>query len=81
MKQYSANIAKGKEIIEHYMQELRSEGITFVERWQRPENLTENTENRFVCSATDIRAFFKITILSITDSVFYLFLNTNNCFR
>ncbi|XP_075220427.1 real-time isoform X2 [Lycorma delicatula] len=39
MKQYSANIAKGKEIIEHYMKELRSEGITHVERWQRPENL------------------------------------------
>lgn len=33
MKQYSANIAKGKEVLEHFMAELRTEGITHVPRW------------------------------------------------
>jgi hypothetical protein len=33
MKQYSANIAKGKEIIEYYINELLSEGITSVPIW------------------------------------------------
>lgn len=31
MKQYSLNIKKGKEIIEHYIDELHSEGVTYVE--------------------------------------------------
>lgn len=48
MKQYTANIAKGKEIIEHYMKELRAEGITHIERWQRPDNVEENVGDRFV---------------------------------
>ncbi|CAG0891982.1 unnamed protein product [Darwinula stevensoni] len=30
MKQYSQNISKGKEIIEHYVQELLSEGVTYI---------------------------------------------------
>ncbi|XP_022657945.1 SEC14-like protein 1 [Varroa jacobsoni] len=36
MKQYSADIAKGREIIEHYIKELKNEGITHVERWVDP---------------------------------------------
>lgn len=35
MKQYSANIAKGKEVMEFFINELRSEGITTVPRWTR----------------------------------------------
>lgn len=42
MKQYGDNIAKGKEIIEHFMDELRAEGITHVPRWTRPTNQPES---------------------------------------
>ena len=34
MKQYSANISKGKEIIEHFIKELADEGITEVPPWK-----------------------------------------------
>ncbi|XP_037081881.1 SEC14-like protein 1 isoform X2 [Pollicipes pollicipes] len=30
MKQYSANISKGKEIIEHFIQKLKEDGVTYV---------------------------------------------------
>lgn len=33
MKQYSANLSKGKEIIEHYVNELMNEGITSIPIW------------------------------------------------
>ncbi|XP_071448001.1 SEC14-like protein 1 isoform X2 [Hetaerina americana] len=33
MKQYSQNIAKGKEIIEHFIAELKKEGITSMPLW------------------------------------------------
>ncbi|XP_012261894.2 protein real-time isoform X2 [Athalia rosae] len=33
MKQYAQNIAKGKEIIEYFINELKEEGITYVEPW------------------------------------------------
>lgn len=33
MKQYSANLAKGKEIIEHYINELLSQGISSIPVW------------------------------------------------
>jgi hypothetical protein len=33
MKQYSANLAKGKEVIEHYITELTNEGIHSVPIW------------------------------------------------
>ncbi|XP_028967454.1 SEC14-like protein 1 [Galendromus occidentalis] len=36
IKQYSADIAKGKEIIEYYIRELKNEGITQVDRWIDP---------------------------------------------
>uniref|UniRef100_A0A0V0GBY7 Putative phosphatidylinositol transfer protein sec14 n=1 Tax=Triatoma dimidiata TaxID=72491 RepID=A0A0V0GBY7_TRIDM len=53
MKQYSANIAKGKEVLEHFMAELRIEGITHVARWlpspDDPESiqLEENNDSSF----------------------------------
>ncbi|XP_015680132.1 SEC14-like protein 5 [Protobothrops mucrosquamatus] len=37
MKQYTANIKRGKEVIEHYLKELISQGITFIPRWTPPE--------------------------------------------
>jgi hypothetical protein len=33
MKQYSANLAKGKEIIEYYINELTNQGITNIPIW------------------------------------------------
>ncbi|XP_062396019.1 SEC14-like protein 5 [Sardina pilchardus] len=40
MKQYTANIKRGKEVIEYYLNELMQEGITEIPRWvpaeQRP---------------------------------------------
>lgn len=40
MKQYSANIAKGKEILEHFITQLKDEGVTHVPRWvPSPEQL------------------------------------------
>lgn len=33
MKQYSANLAKGKEIIEYYINELTSQGVTNIPIW------------------------------------------------
>lgn len=39
MKQYSNNIAKGKEIIEFFVAQLRDEGITSVPEWQPSKDL------------------------------------------
>ncbi|XP_028828025.1 SEC14-like protein 5 isoform X3 [Denticeps clupeoides] len=36
MKQYTANIKRGKEVIEYYLSELMSEGITEIPRWVPP---------------------------------------------
>ncbi|XP_048722023.2 SEC14-like protein 5 isoform X3 [Caretta caretta] len=36
MKQYTSNIKRGKEVIEHYLKELISQGITFIPRWTPP---------------------------------------------
>ncbi|KAL7289682.1 hypothetical protein TKK_0016406 [Trichogramma kaykai] len=36
MKQYAQNIAKGKEIIEYFVNQLKDEGITYVEPWRDP---------------------------------------------
>lgn len=45
MKQYSANIAKGKEIVEYFVNQLKDEGITFVPIWSPPLNVTQGTED------------------------------------
>lgn len=36
MKQYAQNIKKGKEVIEYYINELISEGITYIPPWTDP---------------------------------------------
>ncbi|CAF3297870.1 unnamed protein product [Rotaria sp. Silwood2] len=43
MKQYSANLAKGKEIIEHYVNELISQGITNIPIWSESSSLSTTT--------------------------------------
>jgi hypothetical protein len=43
MKQYSANLAKGKEIIEHYINVLMNEGVTHVPVWTEPAPSTLKT--------------------------------------
>lgn len=48
MRQYGENIAKGKEIIEHFIEELRKEGIYHVPRWTRPANCPESPHLRCV---------------------------------
>ncbi|XP_025987981.1 protein real-time isoform X2 [Solenopsis invicta] len=52
MKQYAQNIAKGKEIIEYFINQLKEEGITYVAPWKDPlekskeekKNVDENSE-------------------------------------
>lgn len=46
MKQYTQTTLKGKEIIEYFIDELRNEGITHIERWPiaDSENVDENIE-------------------------------------
>uniref|UniRef100_A0A8D9A6R2 SEC14-like protein 1 n=1 Tax=Cacopsylla melanoneura TaxID=428564 RepID=A0A8D9A6R2_9HEMI len=41
MKQYITNISKGKEILEHYIEVLREEGITYIPPWKPPETKNE----------------------------------------
>lgn len=38
MKQYTQTTLKGKEIIEYFIEELKNEGITHVDRWQPPSD-------------------------------------------
>ena len=49
MKQYSTNLAKGKEIIEYYINELTSQGVTHIPMWT--ESLSTNPSQE---SATTI---------------------------
>lgn len=44
MKQYSANIAKGKEIIEYFITELEEEGITSVPKWKPSSAIGDGSE-------------------------------------
>lgn len=43
-KQYAQSISKGKEIIEHYIEILRKEGITHVERFKPPPQALATNE-------------------------------------
>lgn len=46
MKQYTQTTLKGREIIEYFIEELRKEGITHVDRWPTSsEDGTSNAEN------------------------------------
>ncbi|CAF1234458.1 unnamed protein product, partial [Didymodactylos carnosus] len=47
MKQYSANLSKGKEVIEHYVSEIIAQGKQHIPLWESPSSsqLTITTEN------------------------------------
>uniref|UniRef100_A0A4W3HUC5 SEC14 like lipid binding 5 n=1 Tax=Callorhinchus milii TaxID=7868 RepID=A0A4W3HUC5_CALMI len=40
MKQYTANIKRGKEVIEYYLNQLTAQGITHIPRWTPPATIT-----------------------------------------
>ncbi|MCJ8739421.1 hypothetical protein PDJAM_G00046920 [Pangasius djambal] len=40
MRQYASSISKGKEIIEYYLRELETEGVTYIPRWTPPSTTT-----------------------------------------
>ncbi|XP_060816682.1 protein real-time isoform X2 [Bombus pascuorum] len=44
MKQYAQNIAKGKEIIEYFINQLKEEGIVYVPPWKDPSDTSEEDE-------------------------------------
>ncbi|XP_039741215.1 SEC14-like protein 5 [Pteropus medius] len=46
MKQYTANVKKGKEVIEHYLNELISQGISHVPRWTPARVREEDTRSQ-----------------------------------
>ncbi|KAI8794138.1 SEC14-like protein 1 isoform X1 [Biomphalaria glabrata] len=43
MKQYTSSVKKGKEVIEYYINELISEGVTYIPPWSAPAGV-ENAE-------------------------------------
>ncbi|XP_043256852.1 protein real-time isoform X1 [Colletes gigas] len=45
MKQYAQNIAKGKEIIEYFINELKKEGIVYVPPWKDLSEKSSKNEN------------------------------------
>ncbi|XP_012937593.1 SEC14-like protein 1 [Aplysia californica] len=47
MKQYTANVKKGKEVIEYYINELINEGVTYIPPWVGPaeDGKEEKEEN------------------------------------
>ncbi|XP_012529754.1 protein real-time [Monomorium pharaonis] len=54
MKQYAQNIAKGKEIIEYFINELKEEGITYVAPWVDPQKSSSEEEKKNVDENSDI---------------------------
>ncbi|KAM7352386.1 real-time isoform 2-T2 [Cochliomyia hominivorax] len=46
MKQYTQTTLKGKEIIEYFIEQLKEEGITEVERWQPPADAPLSPKSR-----------------------------------
>lgn len=43
MKQYSANIAKGKEVVDFFVNQLKEEGITHVPIWTPPADSVQDS--------------------------------------
>ncbi|XP_065203554.1 SEC14-like protein 1 [Planococcus citri] len=46
MKQYSQNVATGKEVIEHFIKELKNEGVTFIAPWKPSEKQEEEVDEK-----------------------------------
>ncbi|XP_072464320.1 SEC14-like protein 5 isoform X2 [Notamacropus eugenii] len=52
MKQYTANIKKGKEVIEYYLNELISQGISHIPRWT-PSPVREEDQRNLAADKLD----------------------------
>ncbi|KAJ8374144.1 hypothetical protein SKAU_G00047240 [Synaphobranchus kaupii] len=50
LKQYTANIKRGKEVIEHYLKELIAEGICEIPRWVPPETGAQTEYSTLLCA-------------------------------
>ncbi|TGZ49144.1 protein real-time isoform X2 [Temnothorax longispinosus] len=61
MKQYAQNIAKGKEIIEYFVNQLKEDGITYVAPWEDPRERSSEEEKKNVDENSDKE-------LCVTDS-------------
>lgn len=47
MKQYSQNVASGKEVIENFIKVLKNEGITYIPPWKPSEvDESDNSEDK-----------------------------------
>lgn len=47
MKQYSQNVASGKEVIEHFIKALKNEGIIYIPLWKPSEvDESDNKEDK-----------------------------------
>uniref|UniRef100_A0A4X2L5E3 SEC14 like lipid binding 5 n=1 Tax=Vombatus ursinus TaxID=29139 RepID=A0A4X2L5E3_VOMUR len=55
MKQYTANIKKGKEVIEYYLNELISQGISHIPRWT-PSPVREEDQRSLAGSSLELSA-------------------------
>jgi len=54
IKQYTANIKRGKEIIQHYLTELESDGVTFVPTWaEENPHLVSDSSTESAAAAAD----------------------------
>ena len=63
MKQYSANLSKGKEIIEYYINELANEGITSVPIWTEPASAAlKSPESELATTTTTSAAAATISV-------------------
>lgn len=47
MKQYSQSVAKGKEVIDYFIKELKNEGVTYVAPWQPSDNEDKETDEKY----------------------------------
>ncbi|EFN74781.1 Protein real-time [Camponotus floridanus] len=54
MKQYAQNIAKGKEIIEYFINEMKEEGITYVPPWKDPQEGSSEEEKKNVVENNEL---------------------------
>jgi hypothetical protein len=57
MKQYSQSVAKGKEVIDYFIKELKNEGVTYVAPWQPPQNDDKETDEKYGRGYTRPKAY------------------------
>ena len=65
MKQYSTNLAKGKEIIEYYINELINQGVTNIPIWSEP--LGSINPSQDASSASTLAPVAAATTMSTTE--------------